>query len=266
MEFQRTGFTFYRSFYETVADFEDDLEIEEEKRKADQEKLELKWYRAIFKFIFEEIEPNFKERELKIAWRNAKPILEKSNNLAKNRKVIHKNQSQSIENNQNQSESIEINQNQSESIEIKALKRTKTNVSSNSSLELVNNIFKNYSDCACGRVRARTEDERAPFIHIFNSFYEKIPQNWRDDANEIVDVLIEASEQANTPEGLKFNKIDYDGKKFAQMLSTLTCKNFENVFKSIHFIDESHRKIENRAVYILSALIYQTEQNKRRGK
>lgn len=250
---ERAGFTFYRSMFETAADFVDEEEQDLVKRQAEADALELAWYRAIFNFIFNGEEPNLKNRELKIAWRNVLPVLIKSNNLARAGAVKT-----------NQSESIEINQNQLKSIENQT-RVFETDKEKEGISLFVNNIkIFNKGEGECQRAPLRTTEEREPYYAIFSDFFSVLPANFKEDADEIVDTIIQAAEEASSPEGLKFDGRLFDGKGFAEALSKLTSNNFQNVFTAIHFCEPG--RIKKRPAYILQCLIEQARQNTEKRK
>ncbi len=248
---ERKGFTFYRSMFETALDFVDNDEPDVAKRQADADALELAWYRGIFNFIFRGQEPNFKSRELKIAWRNVLPILIKSNNLAR-AGATGINQATEID--LNQSKSIEINSNQLKSIE----KQTRVFETDKEGISLFVNKKMFNTVSACARVPVRTNEERKPYFAIFSDFFSTLPENFKEDAFEIVDTIIQAAEEANSTYGLKFDGRLFDGKGFAELISKLTSESIQEVFKSIHFCEPD--RIKKRPAYILQSLIEQAKQ------
>lgn len=60
------GFTFYKSYFESMQEFDD------------EERKDLIF--AMVKYVYEDLEPEFKDKSMRIAWTLIKPLLDKSKN------------------------------------------------------------------------------------------------------------------------------------------------------------------------------------------
>lgn len=125
-----------------------------------------------------------------------------------------------------------------------------------------NNIFNNYNACTHACVRERTEEERKPFKDFYNEeiFQYGLSENKLKIANEIIDTMLEALEQSDTLEGLKFKSKQYDATSLLDMFSKVDAYSFSKVLAYLA-LDEGN-EIENRAVYILSSLLTNAQDKK----
>lgn len=121
--------------------------------------------------------------------------------------------------------------------------------------QLVNkkNKFENFDLLnACVRVRERTQSEREPFIERFKQFFIYHPNDkFKDAGYELIDTVIEASEQAETEKGLIFKQKRFDKQKFKDACTNLTINQFENIVNQLVFNEE----IKNRPAYILGCVV-----------
>ena len=115
------------------------------------------------------------------------------------------------------------------------------------------NKFENFDLLnACVRVRERTQSEREPFIERFKQFFVYHPNDkFKDAGYELIDTVIEASEQAETEKGLIFKQKRYNKQDFKDVCSNLTINQFENIVNQLVFNEE----IKNRPAYILGCVV-----------
>lgn len=122
-----------------------------------------------------------------------------------------------------------------------------------------NNIFNNYNACTHACVRERTEEERKPFKDFYNEeiFQYGLEEKRLRVANEIIDTMLEALEQSNSPDGLNFKLKKYNAISLLDRFSKVDAYGFGKIITHLAFNDTSG--IENRAVYILSSLLTNAE-------
>lgn len=122
-----------------------------------------------------------------------------------------------------------------------------------------NNIFNDYNACAHACVRERTEEERKPFKDFYNDdiFQYGLSENRLKVANEIIDTMLEALEQSDTPEGLRFKLKQYNAISLLEKFSKVDAYGFGKIIT--HLASGDVTEIENRAVYILSSLLINAE-------
>lgn len=115
------------------------------------------------------------------------------------------------------------------------------------------NCFESYDIThACARVPKKTQEERQPYLHYYREFFDFYSTDtiWRQIGLEIVDTMIEAKEQAQSEEGLKFNRQKYNLTSFVMMLSKIDCDHFRSIITQLKFNEE----IRNRPTYILGCI------------
>ena len=124
-------------------------------------------------------------------------------------------------------------------------------------LKLVNkikkiNCFESYDIAgACARVPERSQEERWPYLCYYKEFFDwHFADEWKNLGYEIVDTMVEAKEQANTDEGLKFNQKRYFLYDICQMFAKVDCDHFRSIITQLKFNDE----IKNRPLYILGCI------------
>lgn len=122
-----------------------------------------------------------------------------------------------------------------------------------------NNIFNDYNACAHACVRERTEEERKPFKDFYNDeiFQYGLSDKRLKIANEIIDTMLEALEQSDTADGLKFKSKQYDAISLLEKFSKVDAYGFGKIIT--HLASGDVTEIENRAVYILSSLLINAE-------
>lgn len=114
------------------------------------------------------------------------------------------------------------------------------------------NIFNNYNACTHACVSEKSEDERKPFKEFYNEIFEYgLIDKYLKPANEIIDTMIEALNQGKTSQGLKFNSTKYDAKDILDVFTKVDAYGFRKIVNSL----ADDKTIDNRAVYILSSLI-----------
>lgn len=122
-------------------------------------------------------------------------------------------------------------------------------------IQLVNNKnkFENFELLnACVRVRERNTEEREPYIEKYKQFFVYHSKDKFADAGyELIDTIIEASEQAETEKGLTFKQKHYDKQSFDTVIRKLSTNQFENIVSQLVF----NQEIENRPAYIIGCLI-----------
>lgn len=124
------------------------------------------------------------------------------------------------------------------------------------------NIFNNYSAGARARVDSKTEKEREPFKQFYSEVFNScFTPKFENPAYEIIDTMIEALNQARTPEGLYFCKNKYDAERLINIYCKYDEDNLRRFVCQLAFADEFDKKIENRAIYILSAVIKSAQEN-----
>lgn len=115
------------------------------------------------------------------------------------------------------------------------------------------NCFESYDIThACARVPEKTQEERQPFLDYYKTFFAYHPPGtiWNQIGIEIIDTMIEAKDQAQSEEGLKFNQTKYNLDTFVNMLVKVDCDHFEKIITQLKFNDE----IKNRPTYILGCI------------
>ena len=114
------------------------------------------------------------------------------------------------------------------------------------------NIFNNYNACTHACVSEKSEDERKPFKEFYNEIFEYgLIDKYLKPANEIIDTMIEALNQGKTSQGLKFNSTKYNAKDILDVFTKVDAYGFRKIVNSL----ADDKTIDNRAVYILSSLI-----------
>ena len=114
------------------------------------------------------------------------------------------------------------------------------------------NCFESYDIAgACARVPIKTKEERWPYLCYYKDFFEwTFTDEWKDVGYEIVDTMVEAKEQAASPEGLKFNQTRYFLNQIVNMFAHVDCDHFRSIITQLKF----NKEIKNRPVYILGCL------------
>ena len=74
---------------------------------------------------------------------------------------------------------------------------------------------------------------------------------YADAGYELIDTIIEASEQAESEKGLTFKQKHYDKQSFDTIVRKLSTNQFENIVSQLVF----NQEIENRPAYIIGCLI-----------
>ena len=101
------------------------------------------------------------------------------------------------------------------------------------------------------RVPEKSQEERWPYLSYYKEFFEwTFGEEWKKLGYEIVDTMVEAKEQANTDEGLKFNQKRYFLYDICQMYAKVDCDHFRSIITQLRFNDE----IKNRPLYILGCI------------
>ena len=101
------------------------------------------------------------------------------------------------------------------------------------------------------RVPERTQEERRPFLNYYKEFFDFCFSDiWKNVGYEIVDTIIEAKEQAQSEDGLKFNQQKYNLYTFSSMISKINCDHFRSIVTQLKFNEE----INNRPAYILGCI------------
>lgn len=101
------------------------------------------------------------------------------------------------------------------------------------------------------RVPKRTQEERQPFLSYYREFFDYCySDTWKDIGYEIIDTMIEAKEQSQSENGLKFNQKKYDLYNFSNMISKVDCDHFRSIVAQLKFNEE----IKNRPIYILGCI------------
>lgn len=114
------------------------------------------------------------------------------------------------------------------------------------------NIFNNYDACAHARVSEKSETERKPFKDLYSEVFEYgLTDNFLKPANEVIDTMIEAFNQATTPAGLKFNQKTYSASKLIDEFIGIDADSFRSIVTQLRFNEE----IDNRALYILGCIV-----------
>jgi len=97
--------------------------------------------------------------------------------------------------------------------------------------------------------------EQARIINYFKEYFDFcFHEKFRNIAYEIVDTIIEASEQA-ADDGLKFNKHTYGITMFASRISNIDSEKFRAIVSQVSF----NESIEHRPLYILGCLMTAAE-------
>ena len=116
------------------------------------------------------------------------------------------------------------------------------------------NCFENYDiTCACERVPEKTEKERHPYLHYYKEFFDYHTGDtvWRQLGLEIIDTMVEAKEQSETEEGLKFNQKTYRLPEICQMYAKVDCDHFRSIITQLKFNEE----IKNKPSYIFGCIV-----------
>lgn len=123
------------------------------------------------------------------------------------------------------------------------------NVNDNVNIKLVNK-FKNEYQEMCGRVRERTMKEREIYLKFYEEyFHELITDPWKSLGYEIVDTMIEASEQARD-DGIKFDHRVIRTSELAQVFVKVDTDKFRSIVTQLKWNEE----IKNRPYYILGCI------------
>lgn len=126
----------------------------------------------------------------------------------------------------------------------------KNNLNVNDNVKLVRNIFNNISECACVRVRVRSDEERKPYVEFFKEYFDWcFNDEYINLALEVIDTFIEAREQALN-DGLKFDHKTFNGNQVTDMISKVRVDKFRSIVSSIKFRED----VGNRPWYILGCL------------
>ncbi|MBQ8424437.1 MAG: hypothetical protein IJX17_08945 [Clostridia bacterium] len=115
------------------------------------------------------------------------------------------------------------------------------------------NCFESYDIThTCARVPEKSQEERWPYLSYYKEFFDWQFGDtiWRQLGLEIVDTMVEAKQQAETEEGLKFNQKRYFLYDICQMFAKVDCDHFRSIITQLRFNDE----IRNRPTYILGCL------------
>ena len=123
-------------------------------------------------------------------------------------------------------------------------------------IQLVNNNknkFENFDLLnACVRVRERDAEERESYIEQYKQFFVYHSKDkFADAAYELIDTIIEASEQAESEKGLTFKQKHYDKQSFDTVIRKLSTNQFENIVSQLVF----NQEIENKPAYIIGCVI-----------
>lgn len=168
---------------------------------------------------------------------NEQPSCE-NKNLEKPRKT----QENQTEPNHNLNDNVNVNVNDNVN-DIKLVKKIKKI-----------NCFESYDIThayAHERVPKRTQEERQPFLSYYREFFDYCySDTWKDIGYEIIDTMIEAKEQSQSENGLKFNQKKYDLYNFSIMISKVDCDHFRSIVTQLKFNEE----IKNRPIYILGCI------------
>lgn len=134
------------------------------------------------------------------------------------------------------------------------------NVNDNVNDELVKynlNKFKSEYKISCGRVRERTMTERQIYLKYYQEyFYKGLIDPWKSLGYEVIDTMIEASEQAKS-EGLKFGHKVLNNTELAHIFANVDVEQFRSIVIQIKFKED----INNRPYYIFGC-IYNASQDK----
>ena len=114
------------------------------------------------------------------------------------------------------------------------------------------NCFESYDIAgACVRVPEKSQEERWPYLCYYKEFFDwHFADEWKNLGYEIVDTMVEAKQQAQTDEGLKFNQKRYHLLDICQMFAKVDCDHFRSIITQLRFNDE----IKNRPLYILGCI------------
>ena len=115
------------------------------------------------------------------------------------------------------------------------------------------NCFESYDIThTCARVPEKSQEERHPYLSYYKEFFDWQFGDtiWRQLGLEIVDTMVEAKQQAQTEEGLKFNQKRYFLYDICQMFAKVDCDHFRSIITQLRFNEE----IRNRPTYILGCL------------
>ena len=124
------------------------------------------------------------------------------------------------------------------------------------------NIFNTqYSIIDNERVKEKSEEERKPFLNLFADFFEHcVSKTFYDSAIEIIDTIIEASNEAKTVLGLKFNHKVYKNDELMLQICALSVDKFRKIVQQLVYNED----IKNRPCYILGAILCATKINEER--
>lgn len=138
------------------------------------------------------------------------------------------------------------------------------NVNDNENTELVNknyiNKFKDEYNSACMRVRERTRDERNIYLKYYEEFFKYAQaEPWRSLAFEVIDTMIEASEQGLNG-GLKFNQHLFTEKELGYLFAKIDDEHLRSIVTQLKL----NQEINNRPYYIFGC-IYKASQDTNRN-
>lgn len=112
------------------------------------------------------------------------------------------------------------------------------------------NIF-NVHACA-KEIEPKSAEQRSYWKEKFKDFwFYGLTASREKLAFEVIDVILEADDQAKSKEGLVFNKQKYKGKQFFELADKL----IEEDLRKIVWMITDNDEIENRPYYILGAII-----------
>lgn len=172
--------------------------------------------------------------------KGGRPPKDKTQETQQNLEKPNRTQENQVEPRQNLNVNVNVNDNVND---IKLVKESLKN----------NNVFNNYACAsACERVPFRTEQEREHLLIQFSEYFQWcFSEVYKDAAYEVIDTIIEASEQASTDDGLKFNGKKYTLEDFNKVVEKIDYEKLRQiVMQRVRNVE-----IENPPLYILGCVL-----------
>lgn len=233
----KKGFYFLRSFWKSAQIIKDPIK-------------RVEFYDKVCLYEFENVEPNFTDDILQMAWVNIEPYLHKQS-LGGAPQGNHNNppQLKSIKVNQSQLKSIQ------KSIEVNPSQSPQREQSTESLVCLINNNNIN------AREKEDVDNLRKPFLAYYKDFFTTsgTVAEYEQLALEVIDTMIVAKQKANESV-LKFNNKNYNSQDFANLLLKIDSDKLSKIVSTLKFTET---EIKDRYLYILSCIINQANEKQK---
>ena len=107
------------------------------------------------------------------------------------------------------------------------------------------------------RVTEKSEEQRKILYDLYNIHPSQFKNEYKEIFLEVIDTLIEAILQANSPLGLKFRQINYHLSEFIDIVLGLSAFEISNIVKTLYgnLYAPNSIEINNRPYYILGMFI-----------